>query len=585
MTLGDSFLINTTVVGQQGDPDVTILKNGNIVAVWTSALGQYATDTTNGDEAKGQMYTADGAKIGVEFQLNTSVVQHQRTPAVTALDDGGFITVWWSFIDGINGQRYNADGTTNGNEFLISDFVGNFQRIPDVISLEDGGFVVTWENTSQGADVSYGIYGQIYNANGTKQGGEFHANSFTNNEQRLVSTAALTDGGFVVTWRSMFQDTVSGGIYGQVYNADGTERLNEFRLNTTVFGDQTDVSTAGLDNGGFVAVWSSFGQDDAGYGIYGQLFDANGAKVGNEFGLSQGTGTNQGFPSVTVLSDGSFIVTWHTSYQNSSSDDIIARKFNEDGTPDGNEFLLVDPVHSNDKQFVPVIEARDDGGYVVVWTALDSDSFGIYGKIVEGTGSGGGTGSGNGGGGDVNDVILEALGNEVIAGGGGHDKITALSGINNIDGGAGNDFIMGGFKSDLLKGGIGNDILRGDASEVFGGSDTLEGGSGNDVLMGGAGADVFKFGTNDGNDIIGQFKTEKVNFDASTGYSVTVTAADFETSIDLIELNGFTTVNAANVMDFITDVGNNAVFNAEGTEITFFGILEDQLNSNDFLFV
>ncbi len=61
----------------------------------------------------------------------------------------------------------------------------------------------------------WGIFGQIFKANGDKDGGEFLINTYTSGDQSYCNIASLLDGGFVVTWNSMNQDGSSWGIYGQ----------------------------------------------------------------------------------------------------------------------------------------------------------------------------------------------------------------------------------------------------------------------------------------------------------------------------------------------------------------------------------
>ena len=172
-----------------------------------------------------------------------------------------------------------------------------------------------------------------------------------------------------------------------------------------------------------------------------------------------------------------------------------------------------------------------------------------------------------------NDTIYDYLGDDTIDAGDGNDSVTLLTGSNSVDGGAGSDLITGGIGTDDLSGGEGDDVIKGDAgSGLYGGADTIDGGVGDDTMMGGLGADVFVFATNDGVDTIGSFNTADVVFDAVTGYSVAVTGADFEVGIDQIQLNGFTGVDASNVMSFVSAGVDGAVFDAEGTTITLYDV-------------
>jgi len=198
----------------------------------------------------------------------------------------------------------------------------------------------------------------------------------------------------------------------------------------------------------------------------------------------------------------------------------------------------------------------------------------------------GGTGNDILGGGTGNDEIVDGIGSNTLDGGSGLDKLITLSGLNSQSGGEGSDLLVGGIQADALNGGAGNDVIRGEASNGFlGGSDTITGGNGDDIMMGGRGADVFVFNTNDGNDVIGQFGLGDVAFDNVNGYSVTANGADFQTGVDHIQLTGFSTVDASNVMSSVTDGADGAVFSAEGTDITFYGVAANQLTADDFIFV
>src|SRR5688572_25955753 len=53
---------------------------------------------------------------------------------------------------------------------------------------------------------------------------DIHVNQPTNSSQILPRVAALEDGGFVITWQSLYQDGSEYGIYAQIYNANGTIR-------------------------------------------------------------------------------------------------------------------------------------------------------------------------------------------------------------------------------------------------------------------------------------------------------------------------------------------------------------------------
>ncbi|WP_210211589.1 hypothetical protein, partial [Azospirillum griseum] len=132
----------------------------------------------------------------------------------------------------------------------------------------------------------WGVYQQRFNASGTKVGGEERVNATTLNQQDYNSVTPLKDGGWVVSWQSTAQDGSGEGVYGRVYNADGTTRAAEMRLSSIVAGDQFLPAVTALTDGGFVAVWGSGSWSSPtsfGGQMRGQRFDANGVKIGDEF--------------------------------------------------------------------------------------------------------------------------------------------------------------------------------------------------------------------------------------------------------------------------------------------------------------
>ncbi|NGX41539.1 MAG: hypothetical protein KR126chlam4_01380, partial [Candidatus Anoxychlamydiales bacterium] len=108
-----------------------------------------------------------------------------------------------------------------------------------------------------------------------KIGPEFQVNTYTTNNQDSPSVASLSTGKFVVTWMSDGQDGSLNGVYGQIFNADGTKSGSEFQVNTYIRFFQREASVASLNNSKFVVSWQSLFQDDVyGWGVYGQIFEA-----------------------------------------------------------------------------------------------------------------------------------------------------------------------------------------------------------------------------------------------------------------------------------------------------------------------
>ena len=151
-----------------------------------------------------------------------------------------------------------------------------------------------WSGSREDQDGSLmGVYGQRYDAGGNTVNGEFLINTETNDKQQAPSVAALAGGGFVVTWRSRYQDGDGNGIYAQQYDAGGIAVGSEFQVNTETADNQKGPSVAALQDGGFVIVWNSMLQDGDVDGVFGQRFDASGNPVGLEFQINTETTDGQ----------------------------------------------------------------------------------------------------------------------------------------------------------------------------------------------------------------------------------------------------------------------------------------------------
>jgi hypothetical protein len=152
---GDEFLVNFTTKGSQFDPSVTGLVSGRFVVVWADD-SQTGLDTS-GSAVKGQVFNAGGSSLGAEFRINTTVLNSQNDPAVADLTDGRFVVVWTDSSKtggdisslAVRGQIYNANGTKSGGEFLVNTTTPGAQAEPTIALLSNGGFVVAWRDESQ----------------------------------------------------------------------------------------------------------------------------------------------------------------------------------------------------------------------------------------------------------------------------------------------------------------------------------------------------------------------------------------------------------------------------------------------------
>jgi len=225
----------------------------------------------------------------------------------------------------------NASST----EFQINSHTSDSQEKPAITYLSDGGFVVVWKSRSQDGD-TWGIYGQRYNSLGNKEGTEFQVNSHTANEQIDASVTGLKGGGFVVTWVSPQEG--SHNIYSQQFDGAGGAVNKEFRINTDINSNQIGSCVIGLNEGGFLVVWESVGQDGYGRGIYAQRYHENASTLGSQFQVNTETSGDQRDPSLTELSNGDLVFIWTSNTQ--GNNDIHGQRYDNMGNVADAEILI-----------------------------------------------------------------------------------------------------------------------------------------------------------------------------------------------------------------------------------------------------
>ncbi len=378
--ISPEFQVSTNPSYSQSDSSIFGLKNGGFVVTWTS----YRQDGID-NGVFGQILDSSGIKVGEEFQVNTYTTKSQGGSSVAGLGSGGFVVTWTSDgqdgnYNGIFAQMFDSSGNKVGTEFQVNTYISSHQLSSSVAGLESGNFVVTW--TSYGQDGSQdGIYGQVFDSFGIKNGVEFQVNTYISNHQLLSSVAGLESGGFVVTWSSYGQDGSVYGIFGQMFDSTGTKTGTEFQVNSYISSNQSSSSATGLENGGFVVAWTSYRQDGDEDGIYGQVFDSSGIKTGVEFQVNTYTTKSQGGSSVAGLENGGFVITWHSYGQDGDSYGTYGQMFDSFGIKKGLEFQVNTYTYSN--QFNPSISSLENGDFVIAWQSggPNTSGWGIFAQI------------------------------------------------------------------------------------------------------------------------------------------------------------------------------------------------------------
>ncbi|HEX9955420.1 MAG TPA: calcium-binding protein [Allosphingosinicella sp.] len=504
---GGEIVVNTTTQDHQDWAQIVYLTDGRFVIVWRDRSGVGADPL--GHSIRGQIYNADGTPSGGEFLVNTTLAGSQTQPAMFALPTGGFVVAWTdintSNDSNIRAQVFDAAGSKAGGEIAVNSHVPGAQTLAGGTALADGTFVLTWTDSTaeptvpNTGDSPIGVRMQRFDAAGAPLGVETQVNTTAVYEQSMSRVAALPGGGYVIVWRDL---GTKSGIVGQMFNADGTKSGAEFMVSTVVTNTQSTPSIATLAGGGFIVTWtdgSHIGGDTSYTAIKGQLFDSAGAKVGSEFLVNTNTSGYQDSSFVSALPDGGFVAVWTTT--------------TETATGDGNGAAARG-------QFFDANGAKV-GAEFLVNVAIVGDQYaagvgvGPNGLTFVTIDAGASSGDGSGAavklshfivapGTEAADTLSGTQFADTVNGFGGDDVLSGLAGDDQLKGGDGVDQLFGNEGADFLDGGAGNDALDGgigaDLLAGAGGDDLLDGGDGADTLLGEAGSDTLLGGAD--NDLL-----------------------------------------------------------------------------------
>lgn len=379
-------LINTHTLGDQSSPTIATLKDGGFIVVWVS-------DEQDGSSSGiyAQRYDIKGVAQGGEFRVNIFATDLQVDPSVTALANGGFVVSWTSREQdgdglGIYAQRYDSTGVAQDSEFRVNTYTNGHQWLPSIAALKKGGFVTTWTSSdSDGTDV----YAKLYDDNGVALNDEFLVHSSSAGSQGTQSIAALENGGFVVVWESSKGIDGLSDIYMRRFDADGVAQGNQLLVNsdTSWTGNKALPAVTSLKDGDFVVSWTSDGEDGSETGIYGKLYDADGSEKDDSFLINTYTNSDQGYPVIAALKNGGFVVSWMSLNQDGQYMGVYAQLYDAGGVAQGSEFLL--NTYTTGNQAYPSITAYEDGGFIATWQSdnQDGNGIGIFGKRYDAKGN------------------------------------------------------------------------------------------------------------------------------------------------------------------------------------------------------
>jgi hypothetical protein len=282
----------------EGQPAVSSLAGGRFVVAYTVNEGGASKIAYRVVEANGT--------AGVEHVLDLGT-SDAAMPAVATLSDGS-IVVGWRSGGAVHVQQAAADGALLGAGQVYGALGSAYS--PSLAALQQGGYVVSWGEINDG-----NVYAAIRSSSAAGSpfvvNGDGYAASIST-AAPLPHLAALANGGFVAAWDSYVNDPHGfsiSDIYYQVHDGAGHALGPISQANVDSGGGRYDAAVAALSDGGFVITWQ--GEDGDGNGIFGRRFGFDGGALDqHEFAVSQLRAGDQSAPDVAALASGGFATAW-----------------------------------------------------------------------------------------------------------------------------------------------------------------------------------------------------------------------------------------------------------------------------------
>lgn len=211
VALGEDVVVNSTGAGTQYWPDVVEMADGRILVSYSS----FEAGVVGASPIRGRVFEADGTSVADDYILTDASELSSGQPAVTVLADGRMLATWVTAgartVDDegypsrepgtIRGRLLDEDGQPIGDSFAISTTLSHLgPGGPGVVALPDGGAFVAWYSGDSG-DGDWGcLRGRILDSEGRPVGSDMVLNSTLFNLNGNPSLAVGPDGRVLVSW-------------------------------------------------------------------------------------------------------------------------------------------------------------------------------------------------------------------------------------------------------------------------------------------------------------------------------------------------------------------------------------------------
>lgn len=322
-------LVNQFHENDQAKPQVAALSNGGYAIVWQS-FGEVSL--TSDWDIFVKIYSKEKrTEIKSAVVVNTDTEVGQETPKISAFGTGKFIVIWLSNNGCANKRIYGTIFTNDlvrNKEAPLHDCAEPYGLIdnPNVLALPDDRFVVSWSQTGGTDDVDSDVYFQVFDQDFATSIAMTKLNSITSLGQ-LRNGFAYVIVNSKTTYMAVYDSINSSGseVYGKIFKSDFSVSKSDFVINNASTGYQNHPYIKGLSNGNFVIGYRSNIIDGDGLGVSAKIYSNSGALVKDEIRINNFIKGNQLLNGLDASSN--HIYFYYTGQNNIEMDGVILSKF------------------------------------------------------------------------------------------------------------------------------------------------------------------------------------------------------------------------------------------------------------------
>lgn len=325
-----------------------------------------------------------------EFVVNSYTESDQREPVIEVINESQNIAVVWNSknqIDSLSKEDiffkvYDKDQNVILTEIAVNDSTLGSQINPQIASNSNGKFVIVWSSfTGNDTKAFYDIKLKLF-LNSEAYSEEILVNTFTDHSQTKPQVAMNEMGEFIVVWESWEQDGSDRGVFGQKFDSDGLKIGDEFKVNSTTLFSQARPKVEFLDNEKYIIVWESWDEENLGYDLFGKIYGSADDIIKDEFKINSYEPNNQWYADIAVQNNG-FDIVWCSWEQDGYDGGIYLKSFDENYTAKDDEILINSSTQFY--QWLPKISILQNGNKAIVWSSwnLDGSREGLFYKLLD----------------------------------------------------------------------------------------------------------------------------------------------------------------------------------------------------------